>query len=183
MPVRFSKDSRRQCAFPGSALYLEEAEDRPVTMERHSSTRTEDEMIAAILSGDTQLYHELIGPHERSVYLMALFFMKNEADAEDVAQQAFIKAFRSLASFCAESKFGAWLIGITLNEVSSLLRRQSRVCRESPDELNDELPDGGKNISPALLCDRCGIPSETIEPEEVRRLLLQAVEAPPDVCR
>jgi RNA polymerase sigma-70 factor (ECF subfamily) len=54
-------------------------------MERHSSTRSEAEMIAAILAGDTQLYHELIRPHERSVYLMALSYMKNEGDAEDVA--------------------------------------------------------------------------------------------------
>jgi RNA polymerase sigma-70 factor (ECF subfamily) len=136
-------------------------------------------MIAAILAGDTQLYHELIHPHERSVYLMALSFMKNEADAEDVAQEAFIKAFRSLASFRAESKFSTWLISITLNEARSRLRRQSIVRMESL----DEPPDGDKNISPALLRDWREIPSETIEREEVRRLLQQAVEALPDIYR
>ncbi len=145
-------------------------------MERHSSTRTDDEMIAAILSGDTQLYHELIRPHERSVYLMALFFMKNEADAEDVAQEAFIRAFRSLACFGAESKFGTWLISITLDEASSLLRRQSMVCMEPV----DEPPDGDKN-SPALLPDWREIPSEAMEQEEAGRLLQPAVEALPDI--
>ena len=148
-------------------------------MEQHTSTRTEAEMIAAILAGDTQLYHELIHPHERSVYLMALSFMKNEADAEDVAQEAFIKAFRSLASFRAESKFSTWLISITLNEARSRLRRQSIVRMESL----DEPPGGDKNISPALLRDWREIPSETIEREEVRRLLQQAVEALPDIYR
>ncbi len=70
-------------------------------MESQASTRTEAEMIADILAGETQLYHELIRPHERSVYLMALSYMKNEADAEDVAQEAFVRAFRNLASFRA----------------------------------------------------------------------------------
>ena len=73
-------------------------------MERHSSPRTEGEMIAAILAGDTQLYHDLIRPHERSVYMMALSFVKNKADAEEVAQEAFLKAFRNLSTFRAESE-------------------------------------------------------------------------------
>src|SRR5271155_2949049 len=102
-------------------------------MESQTSNHTEAEMIAAILAGATHLYHELIHPHERSVYLMALSFMKNEADAEDVAQEAFIKAFRSLASFRAESKFSTWLISIALNEAMSRLCRQTIVRMESLD--------------------------------------------------
>jgi RNA polymerase sigma-70 factor (ECF subfamily) len=81
-------------------------------------------MIAAILAGETQVYHELIRPYERSVYMMALSYMKNEADADDVAQEAFVGAFRHLASFRAEAKFSTWLISITLNEARSPLRRQ-----------------------------------------------------------
>ena len=148
-------------------------------MEPQRSNRNEAEMIAAILAGATDLYHELIHPHERSVYLMALSLMKNEADAEDVAQEAFIKAYRGLASFRAESKFSTWLISITLNEARSRLRRQSIVRMESL----DELPDGDKNISPALLRDWREIPSETVEREEIRKLLRQAVEALPDIYR
>ena len=56
-------------------------------------------MIAGILAGEFQPYHELIRPHERSVYRMALLFMKNEAGAEDLAQEVFVRAFRDLASF------------------------------------------------------------------------------------
>ncbi len=84
-------------------------------------------MIAAILGGETQVFHDLIRPHERSVYLMALSYMKNEADAEDVAQEAFVRAFRNLASFRAESKFSTWLISITLNEARTRLRRKMLV--------------------------------------------------------
>jgi RNA polymerase sigma-70 factor (ECF subfamily) len=48
-------------------------------------------MVASILDGDTELYHDLIRPYEHSVYSMALSFMKNESDAEDVAQETFLK--------------------------------------------------------------------------------------------
>jgi len=53
-------------------------------------TRDEAHMIASILGGNVELYHELIRPYERTVYSMALSLMKNEADAEDVAQEAFL---------------------------------------------------------------------------------------------
>ncbi len=148
-------------------------------MEPYVQTRGEAEMIAAILAGDTQLYHELIRPHERSVYMMALSYMKNEADAEDVAQEAFIKAFRHLSTFRAASKFSTWLISITLNEARSRLRRQATVRMESLDEPLDE----GGTVSPALLRDWREIPSETLEREEIRKLLQQAVESLPEIYR
>jgi RNA polymerase sigma-70 factor (ECF subfamily) len=136
-------------------------------------------MIAAVLAGEIQLYHELICPYERSVYVMALSYMKNEADAEDVAQEAFIKAFRKLSSFRAESKFSTWLISITINEARTRLRRQALVRMEPL----DQLPDEDKGISPALLRDWREIPSEAVERDEVRVLIQRAVEQLPDIYR
>ena len=137
-----------------------------------SKPATEAEMIASILAGETQLYHELIRPHERKVYLMALSFLKNEADAEDVAQEAFLKAFRNLSSFRSEAKFSTWLISITLNEARSRLRRESNHRTESLDQTSD---DGTELISPALLRDWREIPSEAVERREVREMLQAAV--------
>jgi RNA polymerase sigma-70 factor, ECF subfamily len=136
-------------------------------------------MIAAVLAGEIQIYHELIRPYERSVYVMALSYMKNEADAEDVAQQAFVRAFRKLSSFRAESKFSTWLISITINEARTCLRRQALVRMESL----DQLPDEDKGISPALLRDWREIPSEAVERDEVRVLIQRAVEQLPDIYR
>jgi RNA polymerase sigma-70 factor (ECF subfamily) len=136
-------------------------------------------MIAAILGGDIQLYHELIRPYERSVYVMALSYMKNEADAEDVAQEAFVRAFQKLSSFRAESKFSTWLISITINVARTQLRRQALVRMESL----DQLPDEDKAISPALLRDWREIPSEAVEREEVRKMIQQAVEMLPNIYR
>lgn len=137
-------------------------------------------MITRILSGETQLYHELIRPYERSVYMMALSFVKNEADAEDVAQEAFLKAFRNLSKFRAESKFSTWLISITLNEARSRLRRKSLVRMESLDEPSNV---EGVSISPALLTDWREIPSEALERQELRSVLQDAVTGLPEIYR
>jgi RNA polymerase sigma-70 factor (ECF subfamily) len=133
--------------------------------------RDEAQMIAAILAGDRELYHGLIQPYELSVYRMALSFVKNETEAEDVAQEAFLKAFRDLASFRGESKFSTWLISITLNEARRRLRRQGTVRMESL----DEPPEDGGKVSPALLRDWREIPSEALERRELRALLQEAI--------
>lgn len=136
-------------------------------------------MIASILAGDTQLYHQLIRPYERSVYMMALSYMKNEADAEDVAQEAFLKAFHHLATFRAEAKFSTWLIGIALNEARSRLRREGAWHMESIDDTPFE--DG--HPSPAFLRDWREVPSEALEREEVRQMLQEAITNLPAIYR
>jgi RNA polymerase sigma-70 factor, ECF subfamily len=148
-------------------------------MDSRRPTHAETEMIVAILAGQTQLYHELIRPYERSVYLMALSYMKNEAEAEDVAQEAFIRAFRNLSTFRSEARFSTWLISITLNEARNRLRRHAAVRMQSL----DEPADGEGAIQPALLRDWREIPSEAVEREEVRKLLQHAIEALPGIYR
>jgi RNA polymerase sigma-70 factor, ECF subfamily len=141
--------------------------------------RDEAQMIAAILAGDTQLYHPLIRPYERSVYMMALSYMKNEADAEDVAQEAFLKAFHHLASFRSESKFSTWLVGIALNEARSRLRRDGVLRMDS---LDDTTEDGG-HTHPAILRDWREVPSEALERKEVRQMLQKAITGLPEKYR
>jgi RNA polymerase sigma-70 factor, ECF subfamily len=136
-------------------------------------------MIASILAGETQLYHELIRPYERSVYMMALSYMKNEADAEDVAQEAFLKAFHHLAGFRSEAKFSTWLVGIALNEARSRLRREGALRMES---IDDTLEEGG-HVSPAVLRDWREVPSEALERKEVRQILQKAITSLPEKYR
>jgi RNA polymerase sigma-70 factor (ECF subfamily) len=140
-------------------------------MDVEISDRDEAQMIASILAGDTEQYHELIRPYERGVYKMALSFMKNEADAEDVAQESFLKAFRRLADFRGQAKFSTWLISITLNEARGQLRRQGVVRIESL----DEMPEESRHISPALLRDWREVPSEALERKEIREMLEEAI--------
>lgn len=136
-------------------------------------------MIASILAGQTQLFHELIRPHERAVYRMALSYMKNEADAEDVAQEAFLKAFRNLSTFRSESKFSTWLISITLNEARNRLRRNATM----PTDSIDATPEEGGSVTPALLRDWREVPSEALERAEVKQMLQRAVASLPEIYR
>jgi RNA polymerase sigma-70 factor, ECF subfamily len=144
-----------------------------------TGSRDEAQMIASILAGDKHLFHTLLRPSERRVYAMALSFLRNEADAEDVAQEAFLKAFRNLGSFRGEAKFGTWLVSITLNEARSRIRHRDAIKMESLDEPQD----GQDQTSPALLRDWKEIPSEALERKEVRLLLQRAVTGLPLIYR
>jgi RNA polymerase sigma-70 factor, ECF subfamily len=149
------------------------------TMTGISENRDEAKIIASILEGNTHQFHDLIRPHERGVYMMALAVLQNEADAEDAAQETFLKAFRKLATFRGEAKFGTWLISITLNEARSRLRSRKNIKIESL----DEAPERQERISPALLRDWREIPSEALERKEIRQLLQQAINDLPLIYR
>ena len=146
-------------------------------MSARIDQRTESELIAAILSGDIELYHELIRPHERRVYVMALSFMKNKEDAEDAVQETFIRALRNLGAFRGDSRFGTWLISIALNEARDRLRRRA-AARVVP---LHEPWSGESPVSPAMLRDWRELPSETVERKAVRRLIEPAVRTLPEI--
>jgi RNA polymerase sigma-70 factor, ECF subfamily len=138
-------------------------------MQSPDNRRDELAMIAAILSGENQLFHELIRPYERRVYLMALSMLKNEAEAEDAAQEAFLKAYRNLSRFRSEARFSTWLISIVLNEARGRLRRRQPALTDSLDD------DSEGSVTPAQLTDWHEIPSQSLERSEIRELLRRAM--------
>jgi RNA polymerase sigma-70 factor (ECF subfamily) len=157
-------------------LCSEAAGDDVKIMDVNVQKGKESELIAAILTGDTQLYHQLIRPYERSVYIMSLSYMKNAKDAEDVVQETFVKAYRDLWAFQGDSGFNAWLISIALNEAKNRTRRQTLIQITSIDKpQREEIP-----VIPVLVRGWEELPREIIEREEVRGLLRQAVEMLPD---
>ena len=70
----------------------------------------EASLVARILSGERELFHDLIRPYQRLAYLTAYAVLKNEGDAEDAAQDAILKAYRALTGFRAEARFSTWLV-------------------------------------------------------------------------
>jgi RNA polymerase sigma-70 factor (ECF subfamily) len=148
-------------------------------MKSVGNNTDEAEVIACICAGSTHLFHELIRPYERTVYGMVLALVRSKEDAEDIAQETFLKAFRFLGTFRADSKFSTWLISIALNEAKLKLRRSKTVALESLDE-NAEDRIG---ISPQVLIDWREIPSAVIEQRETRRLLQEAVMDLPLIYR
>jgi RNA polymerase sigma-70 factor, ECF subfamily len=122
-------------------------------------------MIQRIVAGERELYHELIRPYERAVYVTLLSMLKNEADAEDAAQEAILKAYRALKSFREEAKFSTWLLAIAMNEGRGRLRKQSAAHLESLDE-EREGEEG--SVTPAQLTDWREVPLEALERKELR---------------
>ncbi len=144
-----------------------------------SECRDEARMITSTLAGDANGFHDLIRPYERTVYVMALSLLQNESDAEDAAQETFLKAFLNLASFRGEAKFSTWLVRIALSEAHSRLRRRKSAKLESL----EETPNEEGRFSPAILRDWREIPSQVLERREVRELLQQAVTSLPLIYR
>jgi RNA polymerase sigma-70 factor, ECF subfamily len=140
----------------------------------------EAELIARIVAGEKELFHELIRPYERMVYLTVLSILKNETEAEDAAQEAVINAYRHLGSFRAEAKFSTWLTTIAINEGRKRLRRAKGVTFESIDEQEEEK---GGDFTPAQLTDWREIPLEALERKELREALRRAVAELPDNYR
>jgi RNA polymerase sigma-70 factor (ECF subfamily) len=148
-----------------------------------SGERDEGQMLARILAGETQLFHELIRPYERTVYMVALGMLKDESEAEDAAQEAFLKAYCALRRFRSESKFSTWLVSIAINEARSRLRRKKSSRTESLDSNWDGEGEEQVKVSPAVLTDWREIPSEVLERGEVRVMLKAAVTALPEIYR
>jgi RNA polymerase sigma-70 factor, ECF subfamily len=105
------------------------------------------------------------------VYSAALAILRNPADAEDVAQEALLKAFKAIRQFRGESKFSTWLIQITVNEARMHRRKEHAHLMEPIGELRDQ--EG--NYTPRDFADWREVPLETLERKEVREKLADAL--------
>src|ERR1700689_1722124 len=119
----------------------------------------EEMLIQRIRNGEHGLFYELIRPYERRVYAAAFAILRNEADAEDAAQEAVLKAFKHIRQFRAEARFSTWLIQIAVNEARMRRRKQQAVVMEPMVDQRDEEGD----YTPRDFADWREIPSETLE--------------------
>ncbi|MGB7150829.1 MAG: sigma-70 family RNA polymerase sigma factor, partial [Terriglobales bacterium] len=131
----------------------------------------EEMLIRRIRDGEHDLFYKLIQPYERRVYAAALAILRNEADAEDAAQEAVLKALKYIRQFRSESRFSTWLIQITVNEARMQMRKHdARMTEPIVDH-----QDGEGNYIPRDFADWREIPSETLERKEVRLRLGRAL--------
>ena len=140
----------------------------------------ESSLIARILAGEKNLFHDLIRPYERRMYLTVFSILRDPAEAEDAVQETMLKAYRNLQSFRGESKFSSWLTSIALNEARGRLRKPGRATTISIDEEN-EGDDG--HCHPFQLRDWREIPSEALERKDIAKLLETAVQELPEIYR
>src|SRR5246127_261931 len=150
----------------------ETSENRLASAGQESSAQAvEGAVIDRILSGHKELFMDLIRPHQRTVYTTVFSLLANKDDAEDVAQDALLKALARLNQFRKESSFGTWLIQIAINEARMRNRKQWRIPMLSLTGDKDD----AKAYVPKDFEDWREIPSTALERVEVRDALVKAL--------
>ena len=166
---------------PGAVTHVRELNSLQTQILRlDAKVARERELIERVLAGEKELFYELIRPCERGVFLAAASILGNDADAEDAAQEAFLKAYRNLARFRQESKFSTWLIQIAINDARMKLRKDRRHLHQSIDA-GQETNEG--DYIPTDFADWREIPSEALEQSELREALNSALESLPEKYR
>ena len=123
-------------------------------------TREQEAMIVRkVLQGDVNAFEKLVTEYEKAVYAIALRMTGNAEDAQDMTQEAFIKAYNSLQSFRGDSKFSVWLYRIVSNVCLDFLRSKNRrptvsLSVEDDDGEDAQLDVADESQSPELLLDR-----------------------------
>ena len=140
----------------------------------------EAELIQRVCDGDKEAFYALVEPCERGVFTAAMSILNNAADAEEVAQEAVLKAFTALPRFRRESKFSTWLIQITINEARLKLRKARRHLYDSIDQPQSD--DEG-DYFPKDFADWREIPSEELQRKELREALKRALNSLPQKYR
>lgn len=134
----------------------------------------EAELIKRVCNGEREAFYELVHPYERMVYATAMSVVKNPADAEEVAQEAVLKAFSGLRNFRGESKFSTWLLQITFNEARMKLKKARSHLYES---IDNQQQSEDEDSWPKDFADWRPIPSELLEQNEVRRAVQGAINS------
>ncbi len=99
--------------------------------------RNEDrDAVKRVLDGDTEAYRTLVARHQERIFYLGLKFFRNPADAEDFAQDVFVRAFEKLGTYAGSAPFSAWLYRLAYNLAVNQYRVNTRV-REF-EELEDE---------------------------------------------
>ena len=138
-------------------------------------------LVERVRAGETELFPELIQPYERGIYLLAYSVLRNEADAEETAQETVLKAFTHLHQLRSGSTFKSWLFQIAVNEARLRRRKDRAHLYESIDEPVATSEEG--EIMPRQFADWREIPSEALEQKQVREQLNKALYDLPEHYR
>ena len=106
-----------------------------------STGLNDNELISRVLKGDQQAYAGLVTRYQNYVFTLSLRFTKNREDAEEISQDIFVKAYRSLADFRGASKFSTWLYTIVNTTCITFLRKKKLDIKSLDDERTFEVAD------------------------------------------
>src|SRR5690348_18357665 len=106
--------------------------------DRDHSSADDPALVRAAQKGETEAFEELVARHRDKIYARAFSMMRNEEEAVDLSQEAWVKGWQRLAQFHGESSFGTWMTRIVINLCLDQLRKQKRQRTESVEEMAEE---------------------------------------------
>jgi RNA polymerase sigma-70 factor (ECF subfamily) len=140
-----------------------------MTREDYSSAGDE-QLVKAAKKGNMAAFEELVARHRDKIYARAFSMMRNEDEAVDVSQEAWVKSWQRLKQFQGESSFGTWMTRIVINLCLDQLRKRKRQRAESIEEMDEE--SGGVERQMAVVTVN---PTERLERGELRKKIDQAL--------
>src|SRR5690348_5819192 len=126
----------------------------------------ESVFVAAAKAGDISAFEDLVNRYERKIFRLAQHITQNNEDAQDVAQEAFLKAFEHLGEFQGNSRFYTWLVRIAVNQALMKLRKR----RPNVVSLDEEI-DTGEDMMPRDVEDWGPSPQQRYEQTELSEIL------------
>ena len=140
-------------------------------MTKDDYSSSEDRaLVSASQKGDMIAFEELVARHRDKIYARAYTMMRNEEEAIDLSQEAWVKGWQRLAQFHGESSFGTWMTRIVINLCLDQLRKQKRQRTESVEELAEE-SGGVERQMPVVTVN----PTERLERSELRQRIDRAL--------
>src|SRR4051794_2933132 len=139
------------------------------------TTLSDEEVVARVLAGDTSLFEILMRRYNQRLFRVSRGIVADDAEAEDVAQEAWLRAFRELASFRGEARFATWLTRIACHEALARANKRRRLV-----PINGGGDGGGEPPEPPA---ETPGPERDLENRELQALLREAVEVLPDPLR
>ena len=145
---------------------------------------TDEVLVARARSKDVAAFEELLGRYEDKLYRLAMRFVRNENDAQEILQDVFLSAWRNLPGFEGRAQFGSWMYRVTVNAALMFLRARNR----HPEVMLDDIEPGVLHKAAEQSVhgsseDWSQRPDEQLQSEELRRHIQTAVDALPDGLR
>ena len=135
---------------------------------------TDEQVVTQVIGGQTALFEVLMRRYNERVYRFARAIVRDDEEAEDVMQQAYVNAYAHLRQFNGKARFSTWLTKIAINESLARVRRRGKY------ELYD---DESSNVEPFMVQDSYRDPERQVFTSELRALLEWAIDGLPNGAR
>jgi len=144
-------------------------------MLKGNDMETDAQLVENTLAGDKIAYEKLVRKYQDMVHGLAFHFTKNFADAQDIAQETFIKAYLNLSSLRQRNKFASWIRTITANIGRTMLRRRSGKTILFSEMSDEQIPTEVIHIT-----DKNPTPEQNLEQQERHETLIRAIQRLPE---